>query len=124
MTQEIKINWEELEKHYKHKKNVLAWFGDRGVDLEDKRTKGRLHLSKFKWVKGKLFYSIKGDADCWSDIEKTETGKIDMCCTHREDGSAIIVYEPYSSYFGGFKDIPKILKEVEENEKRWRSLGI
>lgn len=110
------MNNKEMIEYFSHKENILTWFGDRGIDLCSRPTKGCLHLSKFKWIDNKLFYVIKGTHDGWASIEKTETGKIDMCYTHRENGSSIIVYELYGSYKGTFKDIDEIAKRIKIKE--------
>jgi hypothetical protein len=106
------MNKKEIIEYFSKKKNVLTWFGDRGINLCSKATKGCLHLSKFKWIDNKLFFVIKGTHDGWESIDKTEVGKIDMCYTHRDDGSSIIVYELYGSYKGTFKDIDEIAKRI------------
>lgn len=117
---------QEAIEYFSSKENILTWFGERGIHLYSTATKGCLHLSKFKWIDKKLFFVIKGTHDGWDDIEKTEVGKIDMCVTHRDDGSSIHIFELYNSYKATFKDIDEIvkrikIKELEEekaNEKR------
>ncbi|OHD99641.1 MAG: hypothetical protein A2W82_08165 [Sulfurimonas sp. RIFCSPLOWO2_12_36_12] len=136
-------NWKELNEYFLNKENVLIWFSERDINLYSERTKGCLHLSKFKWVDGWLFYSVKGEHDGWESISKTEPHHIDVCYTHRKDGSSIEVFEPYSSFRGTFKDIQEYIKKLEaknaereayeleekkkkvaENQERIKSLNI
>lgn len=119
-------NWKDAAEHFSNKENVLIWFGERDINLYSERTKGCLHLSKFKWVDGWLFYSVKGEHDGWESISKTEPHHIDVCQTHRKDGTSIRVFEPYSLFRGTFKDISNFIKEIEvsckeheEMEKRY-----
>jgi|AMQJ01.1.fsa_nt_gi hypothetical protein len=114
-------NWKEATEHFSNKENVLIWFGERDINLYSERTKGCLHLSKFKWVDGWLFYSIKGDHDKWESIEKTKPHHIDVCQTHRKDGSSIEVFEPYSSFCGTFKDIQEYIKKLEAKNAEWEA---
>lgn len=116
------MNEQEAIKYFSNKENVLTWFRERGIDLCSTATKGCLYLSKFKWIDKKLFFVIKGTHDGWSSIDKTEVGKIDMCYTHRDDGSSILIYELYRSYKATFKNIDEIvkhikIKELEEKEE-------
>lgn len=49
-------NAKKFEQYFSKKENVIEWFGERGIFLEEKKTKGCLHLSKFRWRDGKLFF--------------------------------------------------------------------
>ena len=102
-------NWKEAETFFSKKENILSWFGERGIYLYPKKTKGYLHLSKFKWINGFLFYSVKGDHDYEQSIEITEPKHLDVCMTHRSDGSSIITFEVLYSSVGTLKDVPDML---------------
>ncbi|MDO8453553.1 MAG: hypothetical protein Q7S59_03155 [Sulfurimonas sp.] len=119
-------NWEQAAEYFSKKENILIWFGERDVNLYAEKTKGCLHLSKFKWVDGWLFYSVKGEHDGWEPISKTVPHHIDVCQTHRIDGSSIIEFEPYSSFRGTFKDIPDFhtreKAKKEEKERQWEEI--
>lgn len=114
-------NWEEAQKYFAEKENVIEWFGERGIFLKAKRTKGCLHLSKSKWIDGMLFYSIKGDHDRVQSIEVTAPRVLEMCYTHRINGSSIKIHEPYSEYYATFKELPKIAKVIKQNNDEWES---
>lgn len=67
-------------------KEVVAWFGDRGVCIEETSI-------VWHWQRGKLWFIL--DQDDERDIFNTPTGCVDVTYTHREDGSSIIIFDPH-----------------------------
>jgi hypothetical protein len=72
------------------KRQVLNWFGNRGVALSSR------DLRAWKWENGTLFFIIKSNGRN-QHISDTEDGMVDITATHAEDGSPILFYELYGS---------------------------
>jgi len=71
-----------------NKTQVINWFGARGKLIKPS------HLKKWHWEDRKLFFVIDSGGTNLS-VGDTEKGKVDYTCTHREDGSPIIIFELY-----------------------------
>ena len=68
-------------------KQVVNWFGERGVALTAR------NLKEFHWQDGKLYFVVEGSAS----LADTDEGMVDVAETHTEDGKPILVYELYDS---------------------------
>ena len=66
------------------KKQVLHWFGDRGIQFK------AAALKKWLWRDNRLYFIISGAGMYIAD---TDEGMVDVAQTHRNDGSPILVYE-------------------------------
>ncbi len=106
-----------MENYFAKKENVIEWFGERGVSLSLEAKDKGLYLDEFKWINGKLFFIISGKKSAYSDICKTEVGKIDMCYTNRCDGSMINIYELYGSFVTTFENLDLVVTKLEKEEK-------
>lgn len=73
----------------KSKKEVLAWFGNRGVYIDPKT------LKQWHWLDGVLYYVIHGGDGF--EISDTDPGMVDLTHTHSEDGRAVLWFEPWGS---------------------------
>jgi hypothetical protein len=70
------------------KRQVLNWFGDRGISLKASA------LKMWLWRDNKLYFIVEGGG---VRIADTDEGMVDVTHTHRDDGSPILVYELYDS---------------------------
>lgn len=106
-----------MENYFAKKENVIEWLGERGVFLSAEAKDKGLYLDEFKWINGKLFFIISGKQSAYSGICKTEVGEIDMCYTHRSDGSMINIYELYGSFVTTFENLDLVVTKLEKEEQ-------
>lgn len=106
-----------MENYFAKKENVIEWFGERGIFLSAEAKDKGLYLDEFKWINGKLFFIISGKQSGYSGICKTEVGEIDMCYTHRRDGSIINIYALYGSFVTTFENLDLVVTKLEKLEK-------
>lgn len=68
---------------FNSKKDVIQWFGNRGIRLSQRR------LKAWYWESHRLFYIVTGDKYGESDLPDTQNGCVDVTLT--DSGS----FEPY-----------------------------